>query len=177
MDGGVWLDVSKNGQFERDIARVVSGEPAHGELDFQGLIRSDQPGAMRAAEEFLRRKGWRLREVTGALHARNFTIDPRPLWGPGHEWKMVQVNVAPEGKRGRIWTKMTVANGVVRVTREREFSADIDEARKTMVANAWAVAKAIKYLPLDTDKHKIEAIVDRHFKRRSENRKGIEDIL
>lgn len=170
----------KNNHFEHDIARVVSGGRSEGGSDgesFTDLIRSERPGVMREAEEFLRRKGWNLRGATGAERARNFTIDMKPLWGPGHEWKMVQVNVAQEGKRGRIWTKMSVANGTVRVSREREFSGNLDDARKLVVANAWAVAKAIKDLPLDTDQRTLESIVDVNFNRRSLNMRGIEDIL
>ncbi len=170
--------MAKNNHLEHDIAQVVSGDGSdHGGLGFTDLIRSERPGAMRRAEEFLRRKGWKLREVTGAAHARNFTIDMKPLWGPRDEWKMVQVNVAQEGKRGKIWTKMSVGNGLVRVSREREFSGNLDDARKLVVANAWAVAKAIKDLPLDADQRTVESIVDVNFNRRSQNMKGISDIL
>jgi hypothetical protein len=72
---------------------------------------------------------------------------------------------------------MSVANGTVRVSREREFTGNLDDARKLVVANAWSVAKAIKDLPLDTDQRTLESIVDLNFNRRSSNMKGIEDIL
>jgi hypothetical protein len=173
--------MSEKRRLEGEISRLVTGGPdPDSDVSFEELIRRDDPAVMDAAEDLLRRRGWKLRGVTGALHARNFTIALKPLWGPRDEWKMVQTNVArPDGVRAKpdqVWVKMTVANGRVRVTRERKFKGDIDDARKVAVANAWAVARIIKGLPLDTDPKTIEKIVDGQFARRSKNAK-IQDIL
>jgi len=172
---------------ERDIARVSSGgspgRAVGADVDFHELIRRDEPGVMQAAEDLLLSRGWKLREVTGALRARNFTIALHPLWWPRDQWKMVQTNIdtstyrrLPNGgfvtrtEPGWVWVKMSVANGSVRVTREREFrGVDLDEERKIAVANAWAVAKAIKRLPLTASSATVERIVDEHFSRRSTN--------
>jgi len=177
---------------EIDAYLAQSGGGSNPGLDFPTLIHRDDPGAMRAAEGLLRRRGWKLREVTGALHARNFTIGINSLASPRDEWKMVQTSVAPTTisstrKRGQfamgikrgpgwIWLRLTAANGPVRVERTREFKGDIDEARKLAVSNAWAVAKALKPLPLSASEETVAKIVDRYFGRRTID-KSIADIL
>jgi hypothetical protein len=73
---------------------------------------------MEVAEDLLLERGVDLQEVTGGIGARNFTIPLKPLWSPSNESKMVQVRIAPAGSL--IWVKLYVANGTVRVQRERE---------------------------------------------------------
>ena len=150
-----------NAQLEREIAQALTRH-ATKKVTFTDLIRDDDPAAMHVAEDFLLERGWKLREVTGALAARNFTIEMKPLYGPAGQWKMVQVNVDKAGAAfpGRMWVKYSIANGPVRITREEEYATSPEAARKGAVATAWAIAKAIKPLPLDTDKRTIERVAD-----------------
>lgn len=144
-------------------------------VTFTDLIRDEDPAAMDVAEDFLLERGWKLRRVTGGMNARNFTIDLKPLWLPREEWKMVQINVdranGRRGDRGYMWTKYTVANGPVRVTFEMDVKRTPDDARKAAVANGWAIAKAIKTLPPDTDKATIENLVKTIIKQGRKNMK------
>lgn len=142
---------------------------------FRDLVRDDDPAAMKVAEGALLEGGATMREATGGLRARNFTIEMNPTFWPGEQWKMVQTSVeALTRKPGTIWTKWSVANGPVRVYREREYKGEIDESKQLAVATAWVIAKAIKALPLDADKKKIEAIVDRALRRRKHNARPAE---
>jgi len=112
------------------------------------------------------------------MRARNFTIELRPMHGPRDQWKMVQTNVIDLGaagevgvnrRPGRVLVRLHVANGSVRAEREREFKSDMDDARKIAVANAWAIAKAIKPLPLDAGRAAIERIIDANFTKKTQN--------
>ena len=96
------------------------------------------------------------------MWARNFTIDMKPLYGPRDEWKMVQVSVFPAGKSfpGQMIAEYKVANGTVRVNREETMKLDADEAKKAAVATAWAIAKAIKPLPLNASERQIKDVTD-----------------
>ncbi len=158
-------------QLDREIAEALRGRSskptrprstrhhatARGGVSFADLIRDEDPSAMQVAEDLLLESGRKMREATGGMRARNFTIEMKPTWGPRDEWKMVQTSVY-EDRKG----KLSVANGPVRVAREykRALAKDPDAARKVAVATAWAVAKAIKPLPLDTDQAALESIVD-----------------
>lgn len=187
--------MTKPAELDREIRAYLAQsaeERDDSSMNFDDLIRHDDPGSMRAAEQLLRRRGWKLREVTGALRARNFTISINPLHGPRDEWKMVQVSVAPtelsstrkRGKSGMgikrgpgwIWVRLHAANGPIRVERTREFRGNIDDARKLAVANAWNIAKALKSLPLSASEASVAEIVDRYFGRRTVD-KSIADIL
>jgi hypothetical protein len=143
-------------------AKASSRHHATKSYGFTDLIRNDDPNAMDVAEDFLLERGWKLREVTGALHARNFTIDMKPLAGPSNQWKMVQVSVYPAGKShpGQMIAEYKVANGSVRVNREETMKLDADEAKKAAVATAWAIAKAIKPLPLSTSERQIKDVTN-----------------
>lgn len=158
-------------QLNRDIAQVLAKKKprqhaavkAAKDVTFTDLIRSEQGGAMDAAEDFLLERGWKLREVTGALRARNFTIDMKPLYGPASQWKMVQVSVYPAGKAfpGAYTAEYKVANGSVRYDRDETMQyADADENRKHAVATAWAIARAIKDLPLSASKQTVRDLAD-----------------
>lgn len=154
------------------LTRPWPREIARGsDVSFDTLIRDEDPSGMKVAEDLLLERGWKMRGVTGAMHARNFTIAMNPTWWPAGKWKMVQANIA-EDKPGKTWLKVSVANGPVRVARERTFSGEVtDEARMIAVANAWAIAKEIKSLPLSAPRSQIEEIVDRHFRRKTQNLK------
>lgn len=168
-------------QLEREIAAALTRPTNHhatmsGGVRFDELIREDDPGAMQVAEDLLLSQGRKMREATGGMRARNFTIELRPMWGPKEEWKMVQTNVDPglawkgKGLPGKAnWIKLTAANGPGRVTREWKMVGSADEARKLAVATAWAVAKAIKTLPLDTPEKALEKIVARIVAKKSKN--------
>jgi hypothetical protein len=145
---------------------------------FHELVRDDDPAGMQVAEDLLLERGWKMREVTGGMRARNFTIEMNPMHRPGSEWKMVQTNVIDKGSTseygartqpGQVLIRLSVANGTVRVSREREFKSDVDQARRIAVANAWAIAKAIKPLPLDASRAAIERIVDANFTKKTQN--------
>jgi hypothetical protein len=164
-------------QIKREIdAFLKSGSSGSG-VTFHEIIRDDDPASMQVAEDFLLQKGWKMREVAGGMRARNFTIELRPMHGPRDQWKMVSTNVADLGSRsetsklrpGRVWVKMSAANGPVRVSREREIKSDLDEAKKIAVANAWAVAKAIKALPLDASEAAVARIVNANFTKKTHN--------
>lgn len=127
-------------------------------VSFTDLIRDDDPSAMSVAEDFLLERGWKMREATGGLNARNFTIDMKPLYGPANQWKMVQVSVYKD-LPGLTEAKYSVANGPVRVERKEKYAESVD-AKKAAVATAWAIAKEIKPLSLDTDRRTIERVVD-----------------
>lgn len=117
---------------------------------------------MDVAEDFLLERGRKMREAVGGLNARNFTIDMKPLYGPRDQWKMVQVNVDKAGASfpGRMWVKYSIANGPVRIEREEEMATSPNDAKRAAVATAWAIAKAIKPLPLNTDRRTLEEVVD-----------------
>ena len=151
------------------VVRELKGAEALGasKASFHELVRDVDPGSMQVAEDLLLERGWKMREVTGGLNARNFTIElSQPGVGPGNDWKLVQTSVY-EDRKG----KLTVANGKVRVTHDykRALSELPDVARMRAVANAWAVAKAIKTLPLDTDAATVQAIVDKAVARGGKN--------
>jgi Xaa-Pro aminopeptidase len=142
---------------------------------FRELVRDDDPTAMTVAEDALLEGGAKMREATGGLRARNFTIEMNPMFWPGARWKMVQVSVeALTSKPGTIWTRWVASNGPVRVQREQKHKGEIDESKQTAVATAWAIAKAIKPLPLDASQKEIEAIVDRAIRRRKSNARPAE---
>jgi len=140
-------------------------------VGFLELIRDEDPNSMQVAEDFLLENGLKMREATGGLHARNFTIDMKPLYGPSHEWKMVQTNVYevpshygrgkhyPRHNAGTIEIRHSIANGPVRFDYLEKSSNMLDSARKAAVATAWAIAKAIKPLPLDTKRDAVIEIV------------------
>ena len=139
---------------------------------FTDLIRDDDPSAMDVAEDFLLERGWKLRGATGALHGgRNFTIDMKPLHGPSDQWKMVQVSVFPAGKSfpGQMLAEYKVANGTVRVNREETMKLEADDARKAAVATAWAIAKAIKPLPLSASERKVKDLMNKAINDGSDN--------
>jgi hypothetical protein len=75
---------------------------------------------------------------------------------------MVQVSVYPAGKSfpGQMIAEYHVANGSVRVKREETMKHSPDDAKKAAVATAWAIAKAIKSLALDTSQKKIASVTD-----------------
>ena len=164
-------------ELDREIDDALSREPARRAVGesykrFRELVRLDQPGAMEIAEDAILSGGGRIRDATGGLRARNFTIEMRPMHGPREAWKMVQVSVAADDsgrKPGVIWTKWSVANGPARVMREREAKGDLVERKMTGVATAWAIAKAIKELPMDTDEKRLSAIVDQVIARGKKN--------
>ncbi len=148
-------------QLDRDIAASLAKRGAG--TSFDDLIRDDDPGGMQLAEDFLLERGWKLRGVTGGLHARNFTIEMKPMHGSRDQWKMVQVQVFPAGKDfpGFTTAEYSVANGPVRVRRSEQLAVNVnDTARIAVLATAWAIAKAIKPLHLDASQKKVEAIVD-----------------
>lgn len=122
---------------------------------------------MHVAEDFLLERGWKMREVTGGMNARNFTIDMKPLYGPASQWKMVQVSVYKD-LPGLIEARYSVANGPVRIERKEKYAESVD-AKKAAVANAWAISKEIKPLPLDADKRTLERIVDEVLERSLDN--------
>lgn len=155
-----------------DALRRGGPEIGQGYNRFRELIRLDEPGAMEIAEDAILSVGGRIREATGGLHARNFTIEMKPTWGPRDQWKMVQVSVAASDsgrKPGVIWTKWSAANGPARVYREREAKGELSSRKQVDVATAWAIAKAIKYLPLDTPEAKLAKIVDQVIARGKKN--------
>ena len=161
-------------QLDREIAAALMkparrSTPHHASkaVRFDELIRDDDPSAMQIAEDLLLEQNRAMREVTGGLRARNFTFELAPMAGPRNAWKMVQVNVdhaqlkAPQNNPGaQTWIKYSVANGPVRVTRETGTLDNLASTRRLAVATAWAIAKAIKPLPLDTDQKTIERLVD-----------------
>lgn len=160
--------LARNGTLTRPWPREVA---PGSDVSFDTLIRDEDAAGMRVAEDFLLERGWKMRDVTGAMHARNFTIAMNPTWWPAGKWKMVQTSIAQD-RPGKTWVKLTVANGPVRVARERTFSGEVtDEARMIAVANAWAIAKEIKPLPLDASRDRIEKIVDRNFTKKTQNLK------
>lgn len=153
------------------LARPRPSEIAPGsDVSFDTLIRDEDAAGMLVAEDLLLERGRKMREVTGRLHARDFTIAMNPTWWPTEKWKMVQTSIASIAW-SVTWVELTVANGPVRVVRERTFSGRevTDEARMIAVANAWAIAKEIKPLPLDAPRSQIEQIADRHFKKKTQN--------
>lgn len=118
----------------------------------------DDPAALSVAEDMLIATGQSMRAATGGAHARNFTIELTPLWKPRDEWKMVQVTVAPavkgrrmrEPKVGYATILLHLANGAARLNWIYDVKVDLDEAKRQAVATAWAIAKVLKVLPLDT---------------------------
>lgn len=170
--------MKSNDQIKREIDAFMREGGRSSDVTFHEIIRDDDPASMQIAEDFLLQKGWKLREVAGGMRARNFTIELNPMYWPGSQWKNVQTNVIDKGSAseygartqpGRVLVRLAVANGTVRVQREREIKSDLDEARKIAVANAWAIAKAIKPLPLDASKAAIERIVDANFTKKTQN--------
>ncbi len=162
-------------QLDRDIASSLSRSSTprrrhhaliQHDVSFHDLVREDDPSAMDVAEDLLLTRGQTLREATGGFRARNFTIEMKPMWGPREAWKMVQTSVYEDGKG-----KLSVANGSSRVYREykKVLSKDSDEARRRAVATAWAVAKAIKPLPMDVDEKALAKIVDEIVARGNKN--------
>jgi hypothetical protein len=185
-------------QLDREIAAALAGKPlrasipssrhvsmgTNGEamMRFRELIREDDPSAMRVAEDTLLSSGWKMREATGGLRARNFTIEMKPMWGPREEWKMVQTNVAAgldiARRPDNVWVKWSAANGSARAEREREYklsrfspgsSGDIDDVKQMAVATAWAIAKTIKPLPMDVSEKELKKIVDAAIRRGKKN--------
>ncbi len=161
-------------ELDREIDMALSREPARravgeGYKRFRDLVKLNEPGAMEIAEDAILNSGGRIRDATGGLRARNFTIEMRPTHGPRDEWKMVQVSVDATGKPGVIWTKWSVANGPHRVYRERNAKGELVESKQQGVATAWAIAKAIKMLPLNTGEEKLAEIVDRVLARGKKN--------
>lgn len=142
---------------------------------FRDLVLDADPDAMKVAEDVLLESGLRMREVTGGLRARNFTIEMRPLSRPVDEWKMVQVSVVQfrlaedMAESEAAWMRWSTANGKVRYEREREVEIPSEEARSHAVATAWAIAKAIKPLPLSTPQEEVENIVDKIVARGARN--------
>lgn len=159
-------------QLNREIAAALRTPPRSkarakiSHLDkptrFVDLLRDDDPNAMQVAEDLVLERGWKLREMGGSLHARNFTFDMKPLWTVPNQWKMVQVSVDNAGRAfpGRMVAEYSIANGTVRIKRTETHANHANETKKAAVATAWAIAKAIKPLPLDTDQKTVEHVVD-----------------
>lgn len=173
----------RKNQLDREIdqAMAVGGNAASGTrtrdagLRFQELLRDAHPDAMRVAEDVLLESGWKLREVTGGMRARNFTIEMNPMWRPREQWKMVQANAESlQSKPGKVWVKWSVANGAARAYREREIKSDIDDAKRFVVATAWAIAKAIKAMPLDASEDLLAKTVDKIIARGKKNMVPVE---
>lgn len=164
-------------EIDHEIAQYLARTDL-GPASFVDIIGGDNPSAMRSAEVFLRRRGLKMREVTGALRARNFTIPIQPLYAPSDQWKMVQTNVAVDdpGKPRKVWIKLSAANGRHRVQMEREVTRDLDEAKRLAVSNAWQVAKEIKRLPMTAPESALRAVVEKHFRKMSVD-KSISDIV
>ena len=153
-------------QLNREIAESLAKRGAG--TNFHDLIRDDDPGGMQLAEDFLLERGWKMREATGGMRARNFTIEMKPMYGPLEQWKMVQMRVyaATDPRRGYaekpglMEVSLSVANGEVRLERGYKIKAEADSAKQQAVATAWAIAKAIKPLPLNTSEKALAHIVD-----------------
>lgn len=158
-------------QLDREIAAALSRRSRghatkKADVTFTDLIRDDDPSSLQVAEDFLLERDWKLRDVTGGMSARHFTIDMKPLYGPANQWKMVQVSVDRGGLGFPHETHVDykVANGAERVERKEMFAGKPNEgSRKAAIATAWAIAKAIKPLPLDASKKQVEEIVDEIF--------------
>lgn len=133
---------------EKSVRTVGTDPPMHA---FAKLLRDEDPDAMEVAEDVLLRAGMKMREATGGLHARNFTIELRPLWMPREDWRMVQTSVDAVSKRpGYFWMKWSAANGRARASVEKTFRmSDLDEAKLVAVATAWHIAKILKRTPID----------------------------
>jgi hypothetical protein len=142
--------------------KVSSRNHATKSYNFTDLIRQDDPNAMDVAEDYLLERGETLREWTGGTRARNFTIDMKSLDGPRDQWKMVQVSVYPAGKShlGQMIAEYHIANGSVRVNPVETMKLGADAAKKAAVATAWAIAKAVKPLPLNTSAREIKDVTD-----------------
>lgn len=229
-----WKDSMK--RFEDSVSNVEDSTQLEGlgelginkNVSFHELIKDPDPAAMDIAEDMIMERGWKLREVTGGIGARAFTISMEKTGdiGDPDRWKSVQTAVdettikraigndgryhgtwanrikkingrwQPVSELGYIIQSSTVnadgtgyktkkaaeaaakelrahegasaarievraANGAARVTRTRiVIGIDKDEAKKLAVADAWAIAKAIKPLPLDTPEEAIAQIVD-----------------
>lgn len=132
------------------------------QMSFLDLLRDDDPNSMQVAEDFVLERGWKMREMAGSLHGRNFTFDMKPLSGPKDQWKMVQVSVFEAGRAfpGYMTAEYSIANGGVRVKRSDQHANTPDAAKKSAVATAWAIAKAIKPLPMNSGQKAVEHIVD-----------------
>lgn len=155
------LEVQKANR--RGLSAADQKDPAK---TFRELIRSDDPEAMGVAEDLILEQGWKLREITGGMRARHFTIELKPMWGPSAEWKMVQthidatsIRIGPAGSGKYIPIRYSVANGAVRIELKEDMqNMSPDDARKAAVATGWAIAKAIKPLPLNTDEATIRRV-------------------
>lgn len=162
-------------QLDREIAaalRVPTKRTRHHAtkaVGFGDLIRDPDPSAMLIAEDLLLEQNRTMREATGGtsgFRGRDFTFLMSPLSSPRIEWKMVQVIITQKRKPiaakspGHTWVDYRVVNGPVWVSREEKSAGTLYETRKQAVATGWAIAKALKLLPLDTDLSTVERIVD-----------------
>ena len=129
------------------------------ETTFFELAQDPDPAALEVAEDLLLKKGWKMSDVVGGR--RHGTIELLPMHGPKHEWKMVQWHVHETDFPGHVEIEIDVANGKERIKRNEIVSGSWDYARKTATADAWAIAKAIKKLPLATDHAKLAKVVDK----------------
>jgi hypothetical protein len=164
-------------QLDRDIAEALAGRrqrSAHSTRGpygvFSELIRQEDPAGMEVAQDALLEGGWKMREVTGGMRARNFTIELKSMWGPREEWKMVQTSIeALTSKPGIVWVKWSAANGRARAEKQREYKGGVDDVKQMAVATAWAIAKAIKSLPMDAGDKALKQIVDKAVARGKKN--------
>ena len=152
------------------------------DVTFHELIRDEDPGAMQIAEDMALEQGFKIRGVTGGT--RHMTIDMNPISEPRGRWKNVASSVYtqpgdagsgtyPAEERIPREIALTAYNGAQpAVERKVKIKATIEDARKYAAAATWALAKAIKPLPLDTD---VTAIVDDITKRlrREKDRKKL----
>jgi lysophospholipase L1-like esterase len=126
---------------------------------FHELIRDEDPAAMQVAEDLLLEKGWKMSEIVGGT--KHGTIELKPMHGPKHEWKMVQWHVYETDFPGHVDIKMDIANGTQRIERKQTVQGSMNYARKAATADSWAIAKAIKTLPLNATKQVLETTIDR----------------
>lgn len=195
-------DVSDDTKFVWGSKKQLYGASGK-DVSFHELVRDEDPNAMQVAEDLLLERSLKLREVTGGMRAKHYTIEMNSMAAPRDQWKMVQAHVhEPESpeifsqhrseaaaqralKRARAgafiihepetlrtnerWLiankryeiELDIANGSVRAKRTFFYiPRDSDDLRKRAVADAWAIAKAIKPLPLDASKADVERIIN-----------------
>lgn len=120
---------------------------------------------MQVAEDTLLEKGWKISEVAG--NTRHGHIKMHKVSAPPNKWRSVSWHILepsrswhyprPNNERSIDFEINLSTN---RLKRRGILRGNAVDARKSAAANAWAIAKAIKTLPLDTDLRTLANIVD-----------------
>ncbi len=151
--------------------------------EFARLMRDPDPQSMKVIEDMFLEEtqtdglGPTLTDISGGRGSPKGTFDVgtfdyvdekgihhdvSSMAGPRERWKMVQWGIhSVTGYFNQYDITMSIANGTARLKREYHVQGQFMWARTVAASDAWAVAKALKTIPLTTSEVKLEKLVDK----------------